>query len=66
MLVIEGARPDVEDNAEALRVLGLLLAELPVNAAARLAAAITGASKNAMYAHALAQKAASADRVQPT
>jgi len=46
--------------------LGLLLAELPVNAAARLAAAITGASKNAMYAHALAQKAASADRAQPT
>ena len=66
VLVIEGARPDAEDNAEALRVLGLLLAELPVKAAARLAAAITGASKNAMYAHALAQKAATADHVQPT
>lgn len=66
VLVIEGARPDDQDNAETLRVLGLLLAELPVKSAARLAAAITGAPKNTMYEKALEQKAGAADRVPPT
>jgi 16S rRNA (cytidine1402-2'-O)-methyltransferase len=41
---------------EALRVLGLLLAELPLKTAARLAADITGASKNALYEAALAAR----------
>ncbi len=47
---------DTGPNAEALRVLQLLLPELPLNTAARLAAHITGASKNALYDAALALK----------
>jgi 16S rRNA (cytidine1402-2'-O)-methyltransferase len=38
---------------EGERVLRLLLAELPVKSAARLAAEVTGARKNDMYAKAL-------------
>lgn len=47
---------DTGPNAEALRVLQLLLPELPLKTAARLAAHITGASKNALYDAALALK----------
>ncbi len=65
VLVVEGAQPDDKDSAEALRVLELLLAELPVKSAARLASAITGASKNTLYERALKLKAA-ADRLPPT
>ena len=58
VLVVAGA-PETEGlDAEAERVLGLLLAELPVKSAARLAADITGASKNALYERALALKTA--------
>lgn len=56
VLVVEGARAPSHDDAlspEAERVLALLLAELPTKSAARLAAAITGAPKNALYARAL-------------
>jgi 16S rRNA (cytidine1402-2'-O)-methyltransferase len=45
-------------DAEALRVLQLLLAELPLKGAARLAAEITGAPKNALYQAGLALKPA--------
>lgn len=44
-------------DAEALRVLDLLLAELPVKRAAALAAEITGVRKNLLYQAALERKA---------
>lgn len=43
-------------GAEALRALDLLLAELPPAKAARIAAAITGAPRDALYAAALQRK----------
>ncbi len=45
----------VESGAE-LRVLKLLLAELPLKTAVKLAADITGASSNVLYEAALALK----------
>jgi 16S rRNA (cytidine1402-2'-O)-methyltransferase len=42
--------------AEAERVLDLLLAELPVKTAVKLAADISGAPRNALYALALQKK----------
>ena len=48
-------------DAEALRVLDLLLAEVPLKTAAQLTADITGASKNALYQAALARKNGSGD-----
>jgi len=58
VVLIEAAAPaDAEEvSAEALRVLGLLLEEMPVKGAAKLAAAITGAARNALYARALEMK----------
>jgi 16S rRNA (cytidine1402-2'-O)-methyltransferase len=55
VLLIAGAAPaaDTELDAEAQRVLKLLLIELPVKRAAALAAEITGARKNALYQYAL-------------
>jgi 16S rRNA (cytidine1402-2'-O)-methyltransferase len=46
----EGIPPDAE------RVLKLLLAELPLKSAAKLAAEITGVAKNALYEYALTLK----------
>lgn len=50
------AVPVQEDDAEAQRVLRLLLAELPVKTAVKLAAEITGAARNQLYDAALALK----------
>jgi 16S rRNA (cytidine1402-2'-O)-methyltransferase len=60
VVLIEAAAPRAEDalDSEALRVLGLLLEELPVKGAAKLASAITGAPRNALYAKALEMKKA--------
>lgn len=56
VLIVSGAPPG-EDDGEGERVLRLLLDDgLPVKQAARLAAAISGASKNDLYARALALK----------
>ena len=56
VLLVSGA-PVGNDDGEGERVLKLLLADgLPVNQAAKLAAAITGAAKNALYQRALALK----------
>ncbi|TWI58465.1 16S rRNA (cytidine1402-2'-O)-methyltransferase [Pseudomonas duriflava] len=55
VLLVAGWEPLQKDelSAEAIRVLELLLAELPLKRAAALAADITGARKNALYQHAL-------------
>jgi 16S rRNA (cytidine1402-2'-O)-methyltransferase len=56
VLMVSGAPADAEDG-EGERVLKLLLAEgLPVKQSAKLASAITGAAKNALYERALALK----------
>ena len=57
VLLVSGA-PAGNDDGEGERVLKLLLAEgLPVKQAAKLASAITGAAKNALYDRALTLKA---------
>ncbi len=56
VLMVSGAPADTDDG-EGERVLKLLLAEgLPVKQAAKLASAITGVAKNALYERALALK----------
>lgn len=56
VLLVSGVGPN-DDDDDGLRVLGLLLDEgLPVKQAAKLAHAITGAGKNAMYEAALELK----------
>lgn len=56
VLVVEGAPQADEDQAEAERVLRILLAECPLKQAASLAAQITGLKKNALYERALEMK----------
>jgi 16S rRNA (cytidine1402-2'-O)-methyltransferase len=56
VLVVEGAPPPETGqagSADADRILRILLEELPVSAAARAAAALTGAPRDALYARAL-------------
>jgi 16S rRNA (cytidine1402-2'-O)-methyltransferase len=55
-LVVSGPPPRDGLDAEVDRVLGALLAELPVKQAAKLAATITGAAKNDLYQRALELK----------
>ncbi len=50
--------PVAADSGAELRVLQLLLAELPLKTAVKLAAEITGAARNDLYQRALALKAA--------
>ncbi|GHU13076.1 ribosomal RNA small subunit methyltransferase I [Betaproteobacteria bacterium] len=57
VLVVRGAPTTRELSAEAIRVLDLLLAELPLKSAVRLAAEITGAAKNLLYSFALERRA---------
>ena len=59
VLLVEGYAPPAaaEVDTEALRVLQLLLNELPLKQAVKLATDITGAKKNALYQHALELKA---------
>ena len=57
VLLVEGAPPVSEDlNTESQRVLSILMKELPVSAAASLAAKITGDKKNRLYELALQLK----------
>lgn len=59
VVLLRGAEPEHDDEAadtEALRVLDLLLAELPVRQAAALAARITGRPRNGLYKLALERK----------
>ncbi|MEW5887537.1 MAG: 16S rRNA (cytidine(1402)-2'-O)-methyltransferase [Pseudomonadota bacterium] len=53
VLVVSGPPQRVGLDAEAERVLALLLAELPVKQAVKLAAEITGAARNELYQRAL-------------
>jgi 16S rRNA (cytidine1402-2'-O)-methyltransferase len=55
VLVLHDA-PVAESTGEGLRVLQLLLPELPLKTAVKLAAEITGESKNVLYDKALALK----------
>lgn len=67
VLVLSGAQarpPDVLD-AEAERALQVLLAELPVKQAARLAAAISGARKSDLYRRALELQARGKGKSRP-
>jgi len=56
VLVVRGAEVSDGVDAGALRILGLLLDELSLKTAVRLAAEITGASRKGLYAHALKQQ----------
>lgn len=56
VILLEGAAAPADDDAEADRVLAILLAECPVKQAASLAAQITGLKKNALYERALRMK----------
>lgn len=58
VLVVSAPPPAEGVPAEAERVLGLLLDELPLKQAVRLAAEISGASKNALYDLALERRTA--------
>lgn len=56
VLIVSGAEPVPAAEAEATRVLEILLRDLPVSQAVRLAAEITGGKKKALYELALKLK----------
>jgi 16S rRNA (cytidine1402-2'-O)-methyltransferase len=57
VILVEGATDAASDSdAEADRILAILLAECPLKQAAALAAEITGQKKNALYERALRLK----------
>jgi len=58
VLIVSGAPVEKQQGLpeEAERVLGLLLAQMPLKQAVALAAEITGARKNELYEHALAMR----------
>lgn len=56
VLIVSGAPAAEGLDPQAEKVLSLLLAELPVKSAVRLAAEITGVARNVMYARALELK----------
>jgi 16S rRNA (cytidine1402-2'-O)-methyltransferase len=56
VLVVEGAQAEAAGEHDHDALLGILLQELSVSSAAKVAAAITGASRNALYTRALALK----------
>ncbi|MEO8629424.1 MAG: 16S rRNA (cytidine(1402)-2'-O)-methyltransferase [Betaproteobacteria bacterium] len=59
VLIVQGAQEDVDtQNAQAERVLEILLRSLPVSQAVAIAAEISGRKKNALYERALAFKKA--------
>lgn len=66
VLVVSGPPPRTGLGAGEERVLAALLDELPVKQAAKLAAAITGAAKNALYERALEIKAAAKPLIMPS
>ena len=53
VVVIHPSQAEPADDEDAMRILKLLLQELPVKTAVRLAAEITGGSRNALYEQAL-------------
>ncbi|WP_188380719.1 16S rRNA (cytidine(1402)-2'-O)-methyltransferase [Oxalicibacterium faecigallinarum] len=65
VLLVEGVATDIDtQQAEAERILTILLEECSVRQAAALAARITGKKKNALYDRALEIKASSSDDSQ--
>lgn len=58
VVLVAGAEPVIEEDIspETLRILDLLVAQLPVKQACALAAQITGEKKNALYQQALLRK----------
>jgi 16S rRNA (cytidine1402-2'-O)-methyltransferase len=56
VLIVSAAAAGQEDDGEAERVLRLLLGELPLKQAVKLAAQITGSGKNTLYQQALELK----------
>lgn len=59
VVLVAGAEPVIDEDIspETLRILDLLVAQLPVKQACALAAQITGEKKNALYQQALLRKA---------